>query len=595
MGGLLLLLLPGIADWYRTARRRPREVKRESRRFFAAVALLFVFAFGVRAWGGVDRFPPWVDSDESATGLAGRALLAEGVGGAFGFWEMGAPGMTLVVSRAAAWPFGEGLRALRLGSALLGSLTVVLLFDFSRRLIGTEAGFLAALLLAVNHTFVHYSRVGHSYVETPFFASLVLALLLRSLTGGSFLALTGAGVALGIGAATYVPAQILPPLVAVTLAGWAIIGRWPSKGLVVVLAAVGGIAALTCAPMFATVLRMPLEIAYQRIPAISLLRSDGFQVLRSAYGTGSVGEAVGRHLLATVSIFNSGVDHFKGYGADRALADPVTAALIPAAFALFLSRLSSPAGWVSTVFSGAYLTGGVLLCSGLPTYHRILVVLLFSSLGVAWMVTGLARLVAPRRWPSRSFAAAAALVVFGASAWLNLHYYSRELWRTRLVDARFELTNVICRYAATHTVIDGTVVDGHEYVSASQYQSFQCPEAKRVRVEKSSDLWRFSELTDADRVVVILPSVVEAVGRSDPPGYRLVRRSVNTSIQLPAELPLSILEYERIPEVPASSGAADRSEGVPPVRTVRAGAAPPRPTPGSTSRSRWSGEAPSTG
>jgi hypothetical protein len=324
------------------------------------------------------------------------------------------------------------------------------------------------------------------------------------------------------------------------------IGRWPSKALLVVLASVGGIAVLTCAPMFATVFRMPLEIAYQRIPTISLLRADGFVQLRDSYGADGVRDAVVEHVSRTLSIFNFGGDYFKAYGADRALHDPVSAALTPAAYALLLWKLSSPVGWVSIVFSGAYLIGGVLLCASPPTYHRTLVVLLFSCLGVAWTVAGLARLVAPRPRTRRYFTAAIALAVVAASAWFNLHYYFRELPRTRLTDAGFELGNVICRYAGTHTVIDATVLDGREYVPSSEYPLLECPEAERIRVERVSDLQRLSELTGAERIVLVVPSDVEAANPAELRGYHLVRRSVDTSIQLPTRLSLSILEYERI-------------------------------------------------
>jgi 4-amino-4-deoxy-L-arabinose transferase-like glycosyltransferase len=544
--GLVLLLLPGVADWYRTARRPGAAAKRESRRFAAAAVFLFAFAFAIRVWGGIDRIPGWLDSDEGATGLAGSTSFGEGTRALFGFWDMGNPNMALFVSQLAARPFGEGLRALRLGAALLGSLSVVLLFDFARRLVGSRTALLAALLLSVNHTFVHYSRVGQIYVETPFFTSLVLALLLRAMSGGSFLTLTAAGVALGIGAATYIPAQILPALVILTLTGWGIIMRWPSKRLLIILAFLGTVVALTCAPMVATVMRMPLEIVYQRIPAISVLRADGFRQLRDAYGADTVLAAVGEHVLRTISIFNFGSDHFKAYGANRALADAVTGALAPAAYALLLHRLSSPVGWVSIVFTGAYLSGAVLLCAGPPSYHRVLVVLLFSCLGVAWTMTGLARAFADRVNVPRWLPAAAAVAVVGASAWFNLHYYFREFPRARQTEAGFALGKLICRYAGTYTVVDATALDGHSYVpSDNLYPSFQCPEAKWVRVHEASRLWQFPELTDARRVALIVPNVVESANPGQPRGYRLVRRYVDRSIRQPVDLPLSVMEYER--------------------------------------------------
>jgi 4-amino-4-deoxy-L-arabinose transferase-like glycosyltransferase len=548
LSGLALLLLPGLWDWLRNARRRTPEKKRERRRFAAAAVVLFAFAFAIRIWGGIDRIPGWLDSDEAATGIDGRASLAGGLGALFGYWDMGSPRLTLFVSQLAAWPFGEGLRALRLGSALLGSLSVVFLFDFGRRLVGSRAAFLAALLLAVNHAFVHYSRVGEVYIDTPFFASLVLALLLRVVTGGSFLALMGAGIALAVGAATYISTEILPLLVVLTLTGWAMVLRWPARRVLPVAVFLAAVVALTCAPMVATILRITPEIAYQRVPAISVLRPDGLRQLADAYGAGSGREAVGKHVLRTIGIFNFGSDHFKAYGANRPMNDAVTAALLPVAGVLLFWRLSSPLGWVSVVFTGAYLTGAVLLCASQPTYHRIAVVLLFSSLGVAWTLIGLARALAASVGLPRWAPAALAFALVGASAWLNLHYYFGELPQSRLIEAGFGVGRLICRYAGTHTVIDATVLDGHEYAPPhNEYPDLQCPDARRLRVASAARLWAFRGLTEARRVVLIVPTVVESANPGQPRGYRLVRRTVDRSIRRPADLSLSALEFERDP------------------------------------------------
>jgi 4-amino-4-deoxy-L-arabinose transferase-like glycosyltransferase len=546
--GLGLLLLPGLGDWYRNTRRRPT-VDRDRRRFAAAAIVLFAFAFAVRVWGGIDRVPGWIDSDEGATGVDGRAAFAEGPGALLGFWDMGNPRMTLFVSQLAARPFGEGLRALRLGSALLGSLTVVFLFDFGRRLVGARAAFLAALLLAVNHAFVHWSRVGQIYIDTPFFASLALALLLRVVTGGSFLALTGAGIALSIGAATYIATEILPALLLLTLAGWAIILHWPPKRVLPLVGLLAAVVVLMCAPMAASILRITPEIAYQRIPAISVLRPDGLRQLTDAYQAGSARGAIGEHVLRTIGVFNFGGDHFKAYGATRALNDAVTAALVPVAYVLLLSRLSSPLGWLSTVFTGAYLAGGVLFSASQPTYHRISVVLLFSSLGIAWTLIGLARALAADAGLRRFLPAATVIAVVGASAWLNLHYYFRELPQIRLTEAGLGVGRLICRYASTHTVIDATVLDGHAYApTGNQYLDLQCPGATRLRVDTAARLWDFPELTETSaRVVLIVPTVVESANPGRPRGYRLVRRTVDTSIQNPADVSLSLLEFERAP------------------------------------------------
>jgi hypothetical protein len=230
--------------------------------------------------------------------------------------------------------------------------------------------------------------------------------------------------------------------------------------------------------------------------------------------------------------------------------DAVTAALVPVAYVLLFSRLSSPLGWLCIVFTGAYLTGGVLFSASQPTFHRISVVLLFSSLGIAWTLIGLARALAADVGVRRVLPAATVLAVVGASAWLNLHFYFRELPQIRLTEAGLGVGRLICRYASTHTVIDATVLDGHAYArTENQYLNLQCPGATRLRIDTAARLWDFPELTNAAaRVALIVPTVVESANPGHPRGYRLVRRSVDTSIQNPADVSLSVLEFERVPE-----------------------------------------------
>jgi 4-amino-4-deoxy-L-arabinose transferase-like glycosyltransferase len=549
LAGLALLLLPGAWDWFRRPGAPSAAEKRERRRILAATLFLFAFAFVIRIWGGIERIPGFLDSDEASTAMDGRTAFGRGLPALFGYWDFGSPSLTLFVSQLAALPFGEGLRALRLGSALLGSLSVVLLFDFGRRLVGCRAAFLAALLLAANHVFLHYSRVGEVFIDTPFFASLVLALLLRVLSGRSFLALTAAGIALGIGAATYIATEILPILIVLTLVGWAMLLRWPAGRVLPLAAFLLAVVALTCAPMVATILRITPEIAYQRVPAISVLRPDGLRQLAGAYQATSSRAAIGEHVLRTVGIFNFGSDHFKAYGANRPINDAVSAALIPVSAALLLWRLSTPFGWIAVIFTGAYLTGGVLLSASQPTFHRVTVVLLFSSLAIGWTLVGLTRALAgsvklPRRAP-----AVLALAVVAASAWLNLHYYFAESPISARTEARFGLGRLICRYAETHRVLDATGLAGYGSVPRETlYRDLECPGARTIRIEESRQLWDFSHLTDAPLVVLLVPEAVERDTPGRPSGYRLVRRTVDRSIRRPIDLPIAVLEFARAPE-----------------------------------------------
>lgn len=534
--GLVLLLLPGL--WVSLRRFSFRTPTGETLRLAAAAGLLFTLAFAIRVAGGIDRIPGWIGVDEWATGIDGRAAFAEGPRGIFEFWGMGNPRMTLLVSQLAAWPFGDGLRALRLGSALLGSLTVVLLFDFGRRLVGAPAAFVAALLAAVNHVLLHWSRVGQIYVDTPFFTSLTLALLLRAVTGGSFLALTGAGIVMALGSMTYIATLILPVLALLTLAGWAILLHWPGRRTLPAVAFLAAIVVLAVAPMAITVSRLSPEIAFQRIPAIALLLPEGPAILADSYQVESVRGAIAEHVLRTVGVFNFGSDWFHAYGTRRSLLDPLTAALAPIGFALLLVRFSSVLGWVVILFVGAYLAGGALLLSTPPTYHRIAVVVLFACLVVGWALAGLARWWMEQGAPRWKPAVLAGIVVVG-SAWQNLNHYFREESEIRGVDAGMVVGRWICRYASTHTVIDTTGS------SDDRYMRLECPEARPIRLE-ANRLEAFLESARPAKAVVILPTSVEASQAARPGNYRLVRRSLDRSISYPAGLPLSIIEFERV-------------------------------------------------
>lgn len=76
--GLVLLLLPGLWDWLESPSRRTPAEKLERRRFVAAAVVLFAFAFAIRIWGGIDRIPGWLDSDEAKPVSTGGHLSPRG-------------------------------------------------------------------------------------------------------------------------------------------------------------------------------------------------------------------------------------------------------------------------------------------------------------------------------------------------------------------------------------------------------------------------------------------------------------------------------------------------------------------------------------
>jgi hypothetical protein len=169
------------------------------------VAGLFILAAGLRLWGINFGLPALYRPDEDVT--VGRAMgILHGIlDPHFADW----PHLYFYV--AAAWlaPFhllglvqdqASGYLGVRILGALLGSLTVLLVFEFGRRAYGWLAGFLGAGALAV--AFLHVRDSHFGTLDIPLTLAAVAALYIAYRTMGS----SGArplllnGISLGVAA-----------------------------------------------------------------------------------------------------------------------------------------------------------------------------------------------------------------------------------------------------------------------------------------------------------------------------------------------------------------------------------------------------------
>ncbi|HEX3630713.1 MAG TPA: phospholipid carrier-dependent glycosyltransferase [Candidatus Dormibacteraeota bacterium] len=152
------------------------------RRLWAAAFLLFCVALGLRLWGINFGLPALYRPDEDVTVGRAMGILHGSFDPHFADWPH------LYFNLSAAWlgigrllgivsDQASGYLGIRILDAVLGSLTVVLLFEFGRRAYGLLAGLLAASALAF--AFLHL-RDSH-------FATLDIPLTLAT-TGGLYVA-----------------------------------------------------------------------------------------------------------------------------------------------------------------------------------------------------------------------------------------------------------------------------------------------------------------------------------------------------------------------------------------------------------------------
>lgn len=161
------------------------------------------------------------------------------------------PPLYFAIVKTTSYLTGEA-QAARVVSAVAGSLTIIVIFLLTRRLVGTNAGLLASLILALAPLHIWYSREGRMYAPAAFFVALSWYSLLRFLPerGRRWGVIYGATLALAAYtdySAFYALApQVLMVAWLARASSWRVLRDW--------IVAVGA-AALLFAPWAAQVLR----------------------------------------------------------------------------------------------------------------------------------------------------------------------------------------------------------------------------------------------------------------------------------------------------------------------------------------------------
>jgi hypothetical protein len=199
--------------------------------------------------------------------------------------------------------FGLSYPALRAFGALLGTLTIPLVYLAGRQLYDEEAGLLAAAMMALSRWHIILSRTGLRFILMPIFCLLLVMALDRALRSLRPVHWAAVGLVLGWGLHTYSAWLIMPALV---IGGWlvhqALTRGWSQEalsGLVLALA----IAALMAVPL--------VRVAHDD-PEIVSLRVLSRITGREQPLPADVVQTAWRNAVRTVQMFNltgDGVAH----------------------------------------------------------------------------------------------------------------------------------------------------------------------------------------------------------------------------------------------------------------------------------------------
>lgn len=381
----------------------------------AGLAAVVALAAVVFFWA-LTAIPAEVHGDDAEIGLDAIRLLDNFNLFASGWFEL--PRFHALPTMLGLKLFGISLFGLRATSALLGTAGVLLLFAVVRRLWSADLALLAALLLVGQRFYIHLSRAGYHYIDTPVLALLAVWLMLQLWQDGRLGAALWCGLALGLGIQTYYASRLVPALLALTWLAWlpeTPRGQRGARLLQLVVIAVTALA--VAAPMFGYFAHHWGDL-WERTRETSIFTPAARHHLGFGYGTENLGVILAIQLRAALSLFNLTGDNSVQYGYGGALLDPVSGALFVLGAALAIGglrqrRLRLVALWVLLP-----LIAGAAFTVDTPFYPRISGLVPFAVLLVAlalWQLRAVLAATLPGRRGRRLVAlllgAAAALIL----------------------------------------------------------------------------------------------------------------------------------------------------------------------------------------
>jgi len=254
----LLLLFPLVAGgWVARLGYQDGGTRQKSPGYWELVALGAILIVGaVFRLYSLDQYPVSLDLDTAENGVIAHTLVKELAEGKYTpvlrRWAAGNETAFLYLQGFFLHAFGNSVTMLRLPSALIGILTLPVVYLLGRRLGAAHLGLISAFLVAVSPWHIDLSRTPKRPVLTPLFVALGLLILCRLLRDPpSRRALRGfvlCGLVVGLGLHGYEAFRLFPLAVAAIIV-WVRVRQGKALSGVGELAVVGASAALMTLPI----------------------------------------------------------------------------------------------------------------------------------------------------------------------------------------------------------------------------------------------------------------------------------------------------------------------------------------------------------
>lgn len=346
--------------------------------------------------------------------------------------------------------FGQTPFALRLLPAIGGTLAIPALYLLARHLFGRRIAVFAAILLAVSHAHVHFSRTtAVTYTQSTLFASLEIYFFISGLGKRDPLRLAIGGVLLAVHFNTYLGAQILIGFLIVYTIIAALVARPLLRGAWRTYSVFWLSFVIASLPQFTFILRHPDEF-------VTRLNQGGtFQDTWLVDEVARTGASAVQILFERVAHAFLSLNHYPAldfYGAFIPMIDVITATLFVLGmfYALWRTRdyrylLLNGWFWSLTIAIGLFS-----LPPSSDSYRMLMafpVVMIMAAIGLDLIVKAL---TAAARQPQVASVGLAALVLSTIALYNTRAYYVDFLQQCRFGgDSRTRFASYLGKYLST--------------------------------------------------------------------------------------------------------------------------------------------------
>ncbi len=295
--------------------------------------------------GAVLRFyqlgdvPRVVNGDEGRIGIIALSTTASyPYVNPFSLWE-NFGGVYLQIINLAMKVLGVSPFSLRLAAAVGGTLAIPALYLLARQISGWRIALIAAGLLSISHTHVHFSRtIAVAYIQGSWLIPLELYFLLSGLKNRSSWRTALSGVLLAVHFSVYLDSQIIAGLVLAYMLIAFVLLPWFRAALKQALAFWGGLG-ITLLPELVYIHQHRDDFLY-RLNQDGIFQTDWLPATMASTGQNAAQLLIGRVVHAFMSLIYYPSISF--YGSPIPMLSLVSAALFLLGLAIALWKMRSP-------------------------------------------------------------------------------------------------------------------------------------------------------------------------------------------------------------------------------------------------------------